>query len=74
MLFKIFIAHGAIRRTEIDRLRQDLFLPSPGADGLIVEPHGGIDLCIFIEPLRVNRIREGRTRAVDHHLRRGRSQ
>ena len=46
------------------------FCPPPGADGLIIEPHGGIDLCIFIEPFRINRIREGRTRAVDHHLRR----
>src|SRR4029453_729579 len=31
---------------------------------------GRINLGLFVEPLRINRVREGRARAVDHHLRR----
>ena len=67
---QVLVAHRTIRRTEIDRLGQDLLLPAAGTDGLIIEPHGRIDLRVFVEPLRVNRIRKGRACSVDHHLRR----
>ena len=63
-------AHWAIGCTEIDRLREDLFLASARTDGLIVESHGRIDFGVFVEPFRVDRIRKRCTCAVYHHLRR----
>src|SRR6266566_5125632 len=69
-LAQIFVAHWTLRRTEIDRLCENLFLSAAGTDRLIIEPDGRIDLRVFVEPLRVNRIRKGRACSVDHHLRR----
>ena len=67
---QVLVAHRPIGCTEIDRLREDLFLPSTRADRLVIEPYGRIDLRVCIKPLRVNRIRKRRARPVDHHLRR----
>ena len=67
---QIVVAHRPVRRAEIHRLRQDLLLSAAGSDRLIIKSHRGIDFCVFVEPLRVNWIRERRPRAVDHHLRR----
>src|SRR5204862_5768594 len=55
---------------EINCLRQDLLLPAAGTDGLIIESHRRIDVRVFVKPFGENRIREGRTRAVDQHMRR----
>src|SRR5206468_4029813 len=53
---------------EVHGFREDLFLASAGANRLVVEPHGGIDLGVFIEPFRVDRVRERGARAVDEQL------
>src|SRR4029077_15599842 len=66
---QVVVAHWPIGCTEIDCLREDLFLPAAGTDRLIIEPHGRIDLRVFIEPLGVNRIWKRRAGAIDHHLR-----
>src|SRR4029077_10615746 len=65
---QILVAHRPIGCTEIDRLREDLFLPPTRANGLVIKTYGRIDLRVCIEPFRVNRIRKGRARPVDHHL------
>ena len=65
---QVVIAHRAIGRAEVHRLREDLFLTSPGANRLVVEPHGGIDLRVFIEPLGIDRIGESGAGAVHEHL------
>ena len=67
---QVIITHRSVGGAEIDRLRHYLLLPASRTDRLIVEPYGRIHLRVFVEPLRVNRIRERRARAVDQHLRR----
>ncbi len=69
-LGEIRVAHRAIGRAKIDRLRDDLLLAAAGADGLVIEADGGIDLRVFVEPLRVNRVGEGRAGAGHGELRR----
>ena len=69
-LAQIVIAHRAVGSTEVDCLRADLFLAAARADRLIIETHRRIDLGVFVEPLRIDRIRESRAGAVDGHLRR----
>src|SRR5215510_9926986 len=65
---EVIISHRPIGCAEIDRLRHYLLLPASGTYRLVVEPNRWIDLRVFVKPLGINRIRECRARAVDHHL------
>ncbi len=56
----------SVGSTEVDGLRLDLLDAATRTDGLIVERHTGL-LVIGVGPLRVHRIREGRTRTVNLH-------
>ena len=62
------IAHGAIGSPEIDRLGKDLLLAATRANGLVIEANGGINFGVLVEPLGVNRVREGSAGAINEHL------
>ena len=67
-LGEVLVAHRAVGGAEIHGLLADLLLAAAGADGLVVDLDGGIDLAVGVEPLGVEWVREGRACAVDRHL------
>src|SRR2546426_798864 len=68
-LSELVVGHRAVGRAEVHGACGDLPDPAAATDGLIVEAGTLIDLRVLVEPLRVDRIREGRAGAVHQHLR-----
>src|SRR3989442_1413376 len=66
---ELVVGHRAVGRAEVHGACGDLPDPAAATDGLIVEAGTLIDLRVLVEPLRVDRIREGRAGAVHQHLR-----
>src|SRR5439155_2894770 len=64
-LAQLFVRQGPVRRAEIDGARQKLPDATAGANRLIVDLNIRVELMVFVEPLRVDRIGEGGARAVD---------
>ena len=71
-LLQLLVGHRTVGGAEVHRAGGDLLDPAAAADRLVVEPHLGIDLRVFVEPLGVDRVRKRRPRAVDQRLRPGR--
>src|SRR6266550_2258253 len=70
-LRQVFVTHRPIRCAKIDRLSEDLFLAPARSNRLVIKSYGWINLRVFIEPLRIDRIGERCACAVNHHLCRG---
>jgi hypothetical protein len=61
----LLVGHGGVGGAEVDRALGDLLDATAGADGLVVEANVGLQLVVVAEPLRVERVRKGRTGAGD---------
>jgi hypothetical protein len=62
---QLFVGHGTIGRPEKHGLVADLADAAAGSDRLVVDLHLRVLLVVLVEPLRVDRVREGRAGAVD---------
>ena len=67
-LLELVIRHRPVGRSEIDGLIEQLANPAAGADGLIVDLHVAVGLVVLIEPLRINRVGEGRSSGIQQDL------
>ena len=67
-LGQVLVGHRAVGGAEVHGLRQDLLLTATGANALVVEGHGRIDLLVLVKPLLVDGLGKGGTCAVDEHL------
>src|ERR1700676_2476277 len=61
----LLVVHGAIRGSEIHGAFGNLLDAGTGTDGLVINFNIGILLVKFIEPFRINRVRESCARSVD---------
>src|SRR5205085_7689805 len=65
---ELIVFHRSVRAAEVHSLFRDLLNAGARAYRLIVESHAGVSLVIFVEPLLVNGIGEGRAGALDARL------
>src|SRR5262249_27186337 len=65
---ELLVGHGTVGGSEVDGPGDDLPDPPAAPDRLVVEAGGRIDPGVLVEPLRVERVREGRAGAVDQGL------
>src|SRR5260370_33703308 len=63
--FELLIVHWAVRGTEIYCSIRYLFNARSGPEGLVVDLYGAELFVVFVEPLRVNRVRKCCARAID---------
>src|SRR5499427_10330776 len=68
-LLELVVRHRPVGRPEVNGALRDLPDPSTAPDRLVVEPHGRIDLRVFVEPLGIDGVREGCSRTIHQCLR-----
>ena len=61
---QLFVGHGDIAGSEIDRTVQDLANAAAAADRLVVDLHVRVQLVVFAEPLGIHGVREGGARSI----------
>ena len=64
---ELLVGHRAVGGAEVDRALGDLPDATPAADRLVVDLEVGEAFVEFVEPLGVDRVREGRPRARDEY-------